>query len=272
MDQEGMKMKGIKADRAGVKSFTLIELLVVIAVIAILAAMLLPALARAKETARRTSCLNNLKEIATFFQLYTDTYQDVFPAHFSEDYNISNFWVSFIVGSGTINMVGSNTMPQQYAGTFHCPSLTGQETADGSMFVWQFNALALGYGYNAYFLGLYPHDSGEVDCPNLPVSSVTWFKRSEVLVPAECLLVADCLKKNYPSPGGAYSLNIWWPNAGMGTGDGNEGVDTNRHQGLGVVVFVDGHSEARKNQKINPPWSCSPVNERFWDPLRRLRE
>jgi prepilin-type N-terminal cleavage/methylation domain-containing protein/prepilin-type processing-associated H-X9-DG protein len=265
-----MKVKGIRADRAGRKSFTLIELLVVIAVIAILAAMLLPALARAKETARRTACLNNLKQISTFFQLYTDTYQDVFPAHFSEDYNISNFWVSFILGSGTTNMVGDNTMPQQYAGTFHCPSLTGQETADGSRFVWQFNALALGYGYNAFFLGLSPHASPEEDC--LGINSYAWFKRTQVLVPAECLLVADCLKKNYPSPGGAYSLNIWWPNAGMGTGDGNEGVDTNRHQGLGVVVFVDGHSEARKNQNINPPWSCSPVNERFWDPLRRLRE
>jgi prepilin-type N-terminal cleavage/methylation domain-containing protein/prepilin-type processing-associated H-X9-DG protein len=264
-----MKEKVIKAEHAGAKSFTLIELLVVIAVIAILAAILLPALARAKETAKRTYCLNNLKQISTLFQIYTDTYQDVFPAHFSQDYDISNFWVSFICGSGTTtNMVGSNTMPQQFANTFHCPSLTGQEKADGSMFVWQFNALALGYGYNAYFLGLSPHPSPEDDCP--PISSEAWFKRAEVRVPSECLLVGDCLKKNYSSSNGAYSLNLWWPNAGMQPWDGNEGVDTNRHKGVGVVVFVDGHSEARKDQNINPPFSCSFVNGKYWDPLRRL--
>jgi|SRR5271157_383416 len=263
-----MKIKVIRADRAGAKGFTLIELLVVIAIIAILAAMLLPALARAKENAKRISCLNNLRQVAIMFQNYTGDYQDVFPAHFSEDYNISNFWVSFVVGSGTPNMVGSNTMPQQVANTFHCPTLNGPETADGTIFKWQFNALALGYGYNAFFLGLSPHASPEVDCG---VSSSAWFKRAQVRVPSECLLVGDCLKKNYPSSSGAYSLNLWWPNAGMTRGDLNEGVDTIRHKGVGVVVFVDGHSESRKDQNINPPFSCNLANGKYWDPLRRLQ-
>jgi prepilin-type N-terminal cleavage/methylation domain-containing protein len=59
--------------------FTLIELLVVIAIIAILAAMLLPALSRAKETARRISCTNELKQLSTAGMMYTDDNQGACP-------------------------------------------------------------------------------------------------------------------------------------------------------------------------------------------------
>ena len=68
-----------RKSRACYSAFTLIELLVVIAIIAILAAMLLPALARAKEEGRRIACLNNLKELDLACQMYVNDNQGAYP-------------------------------------------------------------------------------------------------------------------------------------------------------------------------------------------------
>ena len=69
----------MKRTRSGQQAFTLIELLVVVAVITLLAALLLPALARAKTSASRTECLNNLRQVNFAIRLYSDDFAEVLP-------------------------------------------------------------------------------------------------------------------------------------------------------------------------------------------------
>src|SRR5205809_6504209 len=61
------------------RAFTLIELLVVIAIIALLAAILFPVFARARENARKSSCANNLKQIGLGFKQYVQDYDELWP-------------------------------------------------------------------------------------------------------------------------------------------------------------------------------------------------
>ena len=76
----GLTRRSVQDTKCFIQSaFTLIELLVVIAIIAVLAGMAMPALGRARESGRRTACLNNLKQIGTGIELYLDAYNGFLP-------------------------------------------------------------------------------------------------------------------------------------------------------------------------------------------------
>ncbi len=118
--------------------FTLIELLVVIAIIAILAAILFPVFARARENARRTSCLSNIKQMGLGMMQYMQDYDEIYPLH----YNGSQRWPQIMNP-----YVKSNQL-------YQCPSRDA-----GFEYVGDYNSAGtIGYGMN-YWLNSYYYPS-----------------------------------------------------------------------------------------------------------------
>jgi len=258
--------------RNRVSAFTLIELLVVIAIIAILAALLLPALSKAKQKAQTISCLNNLKQVGLFLQLYTDDNKDTFPACRGMKPALGNndWWANYLgqYAAGNSNL-------------FHCPVLSGTRNQYTPNFVWSWTGISnvgdrIGYGANVYFL-FWPDpstgqlaSSGGITVGGFSYLPQIYFKRTSILHPSDCMMIGDAE--------GYWSMSLYWPNAVMnGSNIHYEGIacrhgggpGNGQNGGLGVMVFSDGHSEARQDQRINPQGSPGLQNSMFWDPSQR---
>ncbi|RYX82083.1 DUF1559 domain-containing protein [bacterium] len=107
-------------------AFTLIELLVVIAIIAILAAILFPVFAAARQKARDTSCLSNMKQIGLSVQQYVQDYDSIYPIYYAYNSNPS---------AGTVGHKGVEVLLQPYAKStqlFKCPNDLGGPTPETS--------------------------------------------------------------------------------------------------------------------------------------------
>jgi len=113
------------SERRGVRAFTLIELLVVIAIIAILAAMLMPALERARESARAVECVGHQKQVHLAMTMYFDDYDGAMPVAYSEGVHggsgIQWYEPQKVGGYLGIRAVPTGTRP---AGPLACPSAT----------------------------------------------------------------------------------------------------------------------------------------------------
>ncbi len=101
--------------------FTLIELLVVIAIIAILASMLLPALAQAREKARQTSCRSNMKQLGLGILMYVDDNKETLPTIYQSGQPAAGWWFNLVA-----NHVGD-------ANVFKCPSNTSTRWNSGKI-------------------------------------------------------------------------------------------------------------------------------------------
>lgn len=243
--------------QAASSGFTLIELLVVIALIALLLAVLIPSLVRARDEARRVKCMANLRQLGNAFQLYAHDYNGMaMPLAYIEMTTTPTYWYGREVSGrvepqdGFLWLYLSSDLrdgsvfecPQQPSGTYDY----AQGTPGG---------LTSTYGYNAYFL-CPPRSSGwKHAIGGFPWQNVdTTPDRQRVFAFADAMLVWDGGLKN------CALLDPPWIYAGEGRWTENESPTTAfRHNGRVNAACADGHVDSWFPDGGTMVWSDPPI-------------
>ena len=221
------------------KSFTLIELLVVIAIIAILAAILMPALQQARERALAIQCTSNLKNVGTLARMYTDANRSLWPAspieNFSQTYPWNVALARANIAAGPTTRADMNKTPNP---AFRCPSFEHHPE------VW----LAETYGCDR--ANYSPTNSGNPFWPFYDIDNESLSYNSSVptsatvsnIAPSSRAWVMDAGTKNN---GKIVATCAIWGNASKGSAlNANYGIVAAMHSNKVNILSVSGHVTA----------------------------